>query len=58
MRLVPFSPGTHFNLGVLHARTGRSCDGVSHFRRALALDPGYAKALGYYEAKRSVGCVG
>jgi tetratricopeptide (TPR) repeat protein len=37
---------THYNLGLLMARTGRLADAEREYRRALAIDPGQADARG------------
>lgn len=44
-RSGPQWAGAHYNLGVALYQSGRQDDGLDHFRRALALDPGHVQAL-------------
>lgn len=49
------SPGLHNNLGLCYYRLGQWSDASAHFRQALALDAGYARAhfnLGLVHAKQ------
>jgi tetratricopeptide (TPR) repeat protein len=44
VEIVPWHPSAHYNLGVLHAKSGRLDEAIAEYERAVELNPRSAKA--------------